>query len=154
MGEELSRLLADGFVKEVKHPYWIVNPVLVQKKNGKWQMSVDYTSLNQACPKDPLPLPRIKRGVDLTTRCELLSILIAYYGYHQIPLVEEDQHATTFITPLWMLLLCKNVVRVKECRGNLPTVYAVLFQRANWAQSRGTHRQHCHEDPAEWQSHR
>jgi hypothetical protein len=122
MGEELSRLLADGFVKEVKHPYWIANPVLVQKKNGKWQMSVDYTSLNQACPKDLLPLPRIKRGVDLTTRCELLSILIAYYGYHQIPLVEEDQHATTFITPLWMLLLCKNVVRVKECRDNLPTV--------------------------------
>jgi hypothetical protein len=36
MGEELSSLLAIGFVKEVQHPDWIANPVLVPKKNGKW----------------------------------------------------------------------------------------------------------------------
>jgi hypothetical protein len=29
------------------------NPVLVKKKNGKWRMCVDYTSLNKACPKVP-----------------------------------------------------------------------------------------------------
>jgi hypothetical protein len=27
--------------------------VLVKKKNGKWWMCVDYTSLNKACPKVP-----------------------------------------------------------------------------------------------------
>jgi hypothetical protein len=31
MGEELSRLLAAGFVKEIQHPNWIANPVLVPK---------------------------------------------------------------------------------------------------------------------------
>jgi hypothetical protein len=56
MGEELSRLLATGFVREVQHPDWIANPVLVPK-NGKWWICVDYTSLNKACPKDPFPLP-------------------------------------------------------------------------------------------------
>jgi hypothetical protein len=35
MGEELSRLLAAGFVKEVQHLDWIVNPVLMPKK--KWK---------------------------------------------------------------------------------------------------------------------
>jgi hypothetical protein len=35
MGEELSMLLATGFVKEIQHPDWIANPVLVPKKNGK-----------------------------------------------------------------------------------------------------------------------
>jgi hypothetical protein len=57
MGEELSRLLATDFIKEIQHPNWIANPVLVLKKSGKWRMCVDYTSLNKACPKDPFPLP-------------------------------------------------------------------------------------------------
>jgi hypothetical protein len=57
MGEELSKLLTTGFVKEVQHPDWIVNPVLVPKKNGRWRMCVDYTCLNKACSKDPSPLP-------------------------------------------------------------------------------------------------
>jgi hypothetical protein len=35
MGDELSRLLAIGLVKEVQHPDWIANPVLIPKKNGK-----------------------------------------------------------------------------------------------------------------------
>jgi hypothetical protein len=30
----------------VFHPTWLANPVLVKKKNGKWRMCVDYTSLN------------------------------------------------------------------------------------------------------------
>jgi hypothetical protein len=82
MGKELSMLLASSFIKEVQHPNWIANPVLVQKKNGKWQMCVDYTSLNKACPKDRFPLPRTNQVVDLTAGCELLRFLDAYSGYH------------------------------------------------------------------------
>jgi hypothetical protein len=54
---ELRKLLEAGFIKEVFHPRWLANPVLVKKKNGKWRMRVDYTSLNKACPKIPFPLP-------------------------------------------------------------------------------------------------
>jgi hypothetical protein len=57
MGEEQSGLLAAGFVKEVQHPDWIANPVLVPKKNGKSRMCVDYTSPSKARPKDNFPLP-------------------------------------------------------------------------------------------------
>ena len=99
IGEELLKLLAAGFIKEVQHLDWIANPVLVPKKSGKWRMCVDYTGLNKACPKDPFPLPCIDQVVDLTAGCELLCFLDAYSGYHQIPLAEEDQLATMFITP-------------------------------------------------------
>jgi hypothetical protein len=51
IGAELQKLLEAGFIKEVFHPTWLANPVLVKKKNGKWRMCVDYTSLNKACPK-------------------------------------------------------------------------------------------------------
>jgi hypothetical protein len=90
MGEELSRLLAACFVEEVQHPDWIANPDFIPTKNGKWQMCVDYTSLNKACLKDPFPLARINHSVDLTSWCELLSFQNAYSNYHQIPLTEMD----------------------------------------------------------------
>jgi hypothetical protein len=45
IGEEIRKLLEAGFIKEVHHPEWLANPVLVKKKNGKWRMCVDYTSL-------------------------------------------------------------------------------------------------------------
>jgi hypothetical protein len=41
LGEELSRLLAAGFIKEIQHPNWIAIPVLVPKKNKKWRMCAD-----------------------------------------------------------------------------------------------------------------
>ena len=43
---EVTQLLAAGFIREVTHPEWLANPVLVKKKNGEWRMCVDYTDLN------------------------------------------------------------------------------------------------------------
>jgi hypothetical protein len=56
----------------------------------------------KACPKVPYPLPRIDQIVDSTARCETLSFLDAYSGYHQIKMKESDQLATSFITPFGM----------------------------------------------------
>ena len=100
IGKEIAKLLAAGFIKEVYHPEWLANPVLVRKKSGKWRMCVDYTGLNKACPKDPFPLPRIDQIVDSTSGCETLCFLDAYSGYHQIAMKESDQLAMSFITPL------------------------------------------------------
>jgi hypothetical protein len=102
IGEEIHKLLEAGFIKEVHHPKWLANPILVKKKNGKWRMCVDYTSLNKACPKVPFPLPRIDQIVDSTAGCETLSFLDAYSGYHQIKMKESDQLVTSFITPSGM----------------------------------------------------
>ena len=35
IGEEIAKLFATGFIKEVYHPKWLANPVLVRKKSGK-----------------------------------------------------------------------------------------------------------------------
>src|SRR5688572_23953756 len=61
---ELARLVAARFIREVLHPEWLANPVLVLKKNKvDWRMCVDYTDLNKHCPKDPFGLPRIDQVV-------------------------------------------------------------------------------------------
>jgi hypothetical protein len=83
IGEEIARLLVGGFIREVYHPEWLANPILVRKKSGKWRMCVDYMSLKKACPKDLFPLPRIDQVVDSTSGCETLCFLDAYSRYHQ-----------------------------------------------------------------------
>nr|AAU90238.1 putative polyprotein [Oryza sativa Japonica Group] len=89
-----------GFIREVIHPEWLANPVVVPKANGKLRMCIDYTDLNKACPKDPYPLPRIDQIVDSTAGCDLLCFLDAYSGYHQIRMAREDEEKTAFITPI------------------------------------------------------
>jgi hypothetical protein len=49
--EEIAKLLVAGFIKEVYHPEWFANHILVKNKSRKWRMRVDYTGLNNACPK-------------------------------------------------------------------------------------------------------
>ena len=61
-------------------------------------MCVDFTDLNNACPKDSFPLPRIDQLVDLTTGYELLTFMDAFLGYNQILMKEEDQEKITFVT--------------------------------------------------------
>src|SRR5438045_5349001 len=96
--DELTKLMAANFSREVYHPDWLANPVLVKKKNGKWRLCIDYTDLNKACPKDPFGLSRIDQVVDSTARSELLCFLDAYSGYHQVSLAEFDCVKTSFIT--------------------------------------------------------
>ena len=102
IGEEVHKLLTAGFIKEVHHPNWLANPVLVKKKNKKMRMCVNYTSLNKACPKVHFPLSHIDQIVDSTTGCETVLFLDAYSSYHQIKMKESDQLATSFITPFGM----------------------------------------------------
>ena len=66
MGEELAKLLEAGFIREIKHPDWLANLVMVPKKDKSWHLCVDFKDLNKACPKDPFPLPRIDQIIDAT----------------------------------------------------------------------------------------
>ena len=96
--DEVDKLLAVGFIREVKYPNWLANVVVVPKKWEKWLVCVNYTNLNDACPKDNFPLPRIDQIVDSTVGHEMLSFLDAFLGYHHIPMYPPDEK-TTFITP-------------------------------------------------------
>ena len=62
-------------------------------------MCVDYTDLNDACPKDSFPLPRIDQNVDASAGHGMLSFLDGFSGYHQIPMYSLDVEKTSFITP-------------------------------------------------------
>src|SRR5438132_7324204 len=96
---EVDKLLRADFIREVCHPDWLANPVVVPKANDRWRVCIDYTDLNKACPKDPFPLPRIDQIVNLTAGCNLLCFLDAYFCYHQISMCRVDEDKTTFVMP-------------------------------------------------------
>uniref|UniRef100_A0A2N9GPK1 Uncharacterized protein n=1 Tax=Fagus sylvatica TaxID=28930 RepID=A0A2N9GPK1_FAGSY len=96
--EEVDKLLAANFIREVFYPDWLANVVMVKKNTGKWRMCVDFTDLNKACPKDSFPLPRIDQLVDSTAGHKLLTFMDAFSGYNQIVMDEGDQEKTSFIT--------------------------------------------------------
>ncbi|GKV48760.1 hypothetical protein SLEP1_g55555 [Rubroshorea leprosula] len=94
--EEVEKLLQVGFVRKVDYCEWVANPVLVKKANGKWRICIDYTNLNNACPKDCYPMPSIDKLVEAASGNERLSLLDAYSGYHQVPMAPEDEEKTSF----------------------------------------------------------
>ena len=105
---EVDNLLHNGFIRAVKYLNWLANMVVVPKKGNKWRVCVDYTDLNDACPKDSFLLPRIDQIVDASAGHGMLSFLDAFSGYHQIPMHPPDAEKTSFITPHG--LYCYNVM--------------------------------------------
>ena len=60
---------------------------------------MDYTDLNDTCPKDSFPLPCIDQIVGASVGHGMLSFLDAFSGYHQIPMHPPDAEKMSFITP-------------------------------------------------------
>ena len=96
--DKVNKLLVANFIREVYYPEWLANVVMVKKANRKWRMYVDFMDLNQACPKDSFPLPRIDQLVDSTAGHKLLTFMDAFSRYNQVQIAEEDQEKTAFIT--------------------------------------------------------
>ena len=105
---EVDNLLHNGFIRVVKYPEWLANVVVAPKKGKKWRVYMDYTDLNDVCPKDSFPLPCIDQIVDAPAGHGMLSFLDAFSGYHQIPMHPPDAEKTSFITPHG--LYCYNVM--------------------------------------------
>lgn len=95
---EVEKLVKTKFVKELAYSELLANPVLIKKSNEKYRMCINFTDLNQACPKNCYLLPDINKLIDATTGFEYLSSLDGMSGYHQIPMHKADEEKTSFIT--------------------------------------------------------
>ena len=105
---EVDNLLRTCFIEKVKYLKWLANMVAVPKQSGKWKVCVDYTDLNEACPKYSFPLPRIDQIIDASTGHGMMSSLDAFSRYHHILIHLPDVEKKTFIT--LHELYCYNVM--------------------------------------------
>lgn len=62
----MDKLQGNNMIREVHYPDWLVNMVVVKKKNEKNRVCIDITDLNKACRNDRFSLPIIDRLVDAT----------------------------------------------------------------------------------------
>lgn len=71
-------------------------------------MCNDFITLNQFCPRDPYPLPRIDVLVASTATCALLSFMDAFQDFYQIKKARKDVTKTAIVTAEG--LYCFNVM--------------------------------------------
>ena len=98
--EELKRMEEEDVIRPVKNPTeWCAPIVVVPKSNGKVRICVDLTKLNESVRRENFPLPSTDQLLAQLSGAKVFSKLDCNSGFYQIPLHEESQELTTFITP-------------------------------------------------------
>jgi hypothetical protein len=94
---EIQRLLEAGLIKP-SISQWTSPVVVVEKKNGKKRLCVDYRKLNEMTKKDCYPLPRIDDMLETLSGCQWFTSLDLANGFWQVELDPKDREKSTFIT--------------------------------------------------------
>jgi hypothetical protein len=90
-------MLNSGIIQHSSIPF--ASPILlVKKKDGEWQLCVDYRRLNAYIVKNIYPMPIFDEITDELSGVAVFSKLDHRSGYHQIWHKEGDEHKTVFQT--------------------------------------------------------
>ena len=94
---EIDKMLEAGVIQPSISD-WASAPVLIRKRDGSVRYCIDYRQVNDITVKDKYPLPLVEECVDTLAGNEWFSKLDANSAYWQIPVKQEDQKKTAFIT--------------------------------------------------------
>lgn len=96
--QEIANLLQAGLIEESSSPY--ASPViLVPKANKKWRLCTDLRRLNSQSVADPFPISRVDDLIDKVGKAKYLSKIDMTQGFLQVPLDDDSQPLTGFVTP-------------------------------------------------------
>ena len=88
----------DGVIEQSTSE-WAFPIVLVKKKDGTMRMCVDYRRLNEHSRTDAYSMPRVDDLIDRLGKSKYITTLDLARGYWQVPMAEESQPLTAFVTP-------------------------------------------------------
>ncbi|GKE10727.1 putative reverse transcriptase domain-containing protein [Tanacetum coccineum] len=97
LSEQLQELSDKGFIRPNSSP-WGAPVLFVKKKDGSFQMCIDYRELNKLTVKNRYRLPRIDDLFDQLQGSSVYSKIDLRSGYHQLRVREEDILKTAFRT--------------------------------------------------------
>ena len=99
---ELDEMVEKEIITEVVEPTQWCHPIVIQpkKESEDIRLCVDLTKLNKYVKRATYPSTTPYDAVsNISTGVKYFTTLDAKSGYWQIPIAQEDQHLTTFITP-------------------------------------------------------
>ncbi|GJW11398.1 putative reverse transcriptase domain-containing protein [Tanacetum coccineum] len=97
LSTQLQELFEKGFIRPRFSP-WGAPVLFVKKKDGSFQMCIDYRELNKLTVKNRYPLLRIDDLFDQLQGSRVYSKIDLRSSYHQLIVREEDIPKTTFRT--------------------------------------------------------
>ena len=104
---ELNNTVESGVIRSVTEPTdWCAAMVPVIKKTGAMRICVDLKQLNTAVRREHHMLPSLEDIAPKLTESKVFSTLDAASGFWQIPIDEDSQLLTTFITPFGRYAFC------------------------------------------------
>ena len=95
----MKDLLVQDFIRPSCSPYG-VQVLFVSKKDGRWQMCIDYRALNKQTSKVRYLMPQIDLLLDRLSQARVFRKLDLAQGYHQIAMADESVKKTAFWTNL------------------------------------------------------
>ncbi|XP_068246738.1 uncharacterized protein [Palaemon carinicauda] len=100
--EELASMVTQGIIKPAgDEPSEWCHPLVVVAKDSGVRITVDLTKLNSQVSRPTHPsLTPFAAIRSVNSKARYFTTADALCGYWQMALAEEDQHLTTFITPL------------------------------------------------------
>jgi len=95
--KQIAELLAMGLIRLSVSP--MASPIVcVVKKNGGVRLAVDYRYLNSFTVADAYPMVTVNEILNNMGSANYISLFDAKSGYWQIPVAEDDQWKTAFVT--------------------------------------------------------
>jgi hypothetical protein len=97
--KEVEKMLEVGFIRPCRYAEWSSSVVLVQKKDGRWRVCVDFRDLNRATLKNEYPMPVAETLINAAAGHKILSFMDGNAGYNQNFMAPEDVNKTAFRVP-------------------------------------------------------
>ncbi|GKF44630.1 hypothetical protein Tco_0131182 [Tanacetum coccineum] len=97
LSEQLQKLSNEGFIRPSSSPCGAL-VLFVKKKDGSFQMCIDYRELNKLTVTNRYPLPRIDDLFDQLRGSSVYSKIDMRSGYHQLQVREQDTLKMAFRT--------------------------------------------------------
>lgn len=121
MQKEVEYLLEQGLAVPSNSP-WASPCLLVPKEDGQNRFCTDYRKVNAVTVPDAYPLPRVDDLIDEVGQTKYITKIDLLKGYYQIPLSEEAQQISAFITPFGLFQYLVAPFGMRNCPAT--------FQRA------------------------
>ena len=122
--EELDKMINLGVIEEAIYPTeWFCPMIVTMKSQGRIRICSDITKLNEAVKRELYPMPTVEVSL-ANIHGKIVSKLDANSGFWQIPLEEESQQLTAFLTPWGIYIyiyiyIHKITIRINICSTNI-----------------------------------